>query len=229
MLFDTNKNKGRTGLAVAIAYYATHGYNVCIPLNDTQDYDLVVDKDGVLLRVQVKATAQRTKRGYTTFNAFSSGGTNGGKYQYLKDTSCDIVFVLTELGEMYEIPLSDISVVSSFGLGPSRQHYRVDDLDTKYISKQPVAEVKYCNVCGKLLSQKNKTGLCKECFSDKRFNHKRPSRDVFKNDIRTCYFKDVCEKYHLSLDGLRSWCRYFNLPTSKHAIDKYTDEEWAKM
>lgn len=45
MIFKTNKEKGNSGLGIAIAYYSSKGYTVAIPLNDTQDYDLVVDKD----------------------------------------------------------------------------------------------------------------------------------------------------------------------------------------
>lgn len=40
---------------MAIAYFSTNGYTVSIPLNDTQDYDLVVEKDNILQTVQVKA------------------------------------------------------------------------------------------------------------------------------------------------------------------------------
>lgn len=41
MNFDSNKEKGNSGLGMAIAYFTTKGYTVSIPLNDTQDYDLV--------------------------------------------------------------------------------------------------------------------------------------------------------------------------------------------
>ena len=47
MIFETNKDKGRAGLSAAIAYFGMNGYNVSIPLNDTQDYDLVVEKDNI--------------------------------------------------------------------------------------------------------------------------------------------------------------------------------------
>lgn len=45
MRFKTNKEKGNSGLGVAIAYFSTNGYTVSIPLNDTQDYDLIVEKE----------------------------------------------------------------------------------------------------------------------------------------------------------------------------------------
>ena len=56
MYFNTNKQKGNCGLGMAIAYFSTKGYTVSIPLNDTQDYDLIVEKNWILQRVQVKAT-----------------------------------------------------------------------------------------------------------------------------------------------------------------------------
>lgn len=63
MKFKTNKEKGNTSLGIAIAYYASNWYTVSIPLNDTQDYDLIVDKDCLLKKVQVKSTACKTKYG----------------------------------------------------------------------------------------------------------------------------------------------------------------------
>ena len=44
MRFITNKEKGNSGLGMAIAYFTTSGYIVSIPLNDTQDYDLFFRK-----------------------------------------------------------------------------------------------------------------------------------------------------------------------------------------
>ena len=56
MLFDTNKNIGNSSLGLAISYFTCHGYVVSIPLNDTQDYDLIVEKDSKLYKIQVKGT-----------------------------------------------------------------------------------------------------------------------------------------------------------------------------
>jgi len=41
MNFSTNKEKGNSGLEIAIAYFSMNGYT---PLNDTQDYDLIIKK-----------------------------------------------------------------------------------------------------------------------------------------------------------------------------------------
>ena len=45
MVDITNKQRGNCGLGIAIGYFSTNGYTVSIPLNDTQDYDLLIDKD----------------------------------------------------------------------------------------------------------------------------------------------------------------------------------------
>lgn len=60
MNFFTNKEKGNTALGMAIAYFSSQGYTVSIPLNDTQDYDLIVEKDKKLQTVQVKSSGCKT-------------------------------------------------------------------------------------------------------------------------------------------------------------------------
>lgn len=57
----TNKDKGRAGMALAIAYFGANGYTVSIPLNDTQWYDLIVEKDGKLKQFSVNLRQVKTK------------------------------------------------------------------------------------------------------------------------------------------------------------------------
>ena len=46
--------QGNLGLGKAINFFISEGYIVSIPLNDTQPYDIIVDKDGKLYKVSVK-------------------------------------------------------------------------------------------------------------------------------------------------------------------------------
>lgn len=48
--------QGNVGLGRAIAYFTSHGDPVCILLNDTQAYDLVIEEGGQLKTVQVKTS-----------------------------------------------------------------------------------------------------------------------------------------------------------------------------
>lgn len=86
MNFTTNKEKGNTSLGIAIAYYASNGYTVSIPLNDTQDYDLLVDKNNFIKRIQVKSTGCKTKYGNYQVALKSCGGTKGSTYKTVIET-----------------------------------------------------------------------------------------------------------------------------------------------
>ena len=45
MVLNSNKDKGNAGMSMAIAYFGCNGFTVSIPLNDTQDYDLISDSN----------------------------------------------------------------------------------------------------------------------------------------------------------------------------------------
>jgi hypothetical protein len=48
------KQKGDMAVGRAIAYFLAHDYEVCLPIGDKRDYDLVIEKADLLERVQVK-------------------------------------------------------------------------------------------------------------------------------------------------------------------------------
>lgn len=89
MNFISNKEKGNTSLAIAIAYYTSVGYTVSIPLNDTQDYDLLVEKDNNIKKIQVKSTSCKTKYNNYQVALKSCGGTKGKTYKTLIETKID--------------------------------------------------------------------------------------------------------------------------------------------
>ena len=125
MIFKSNKEKGNAGLGIAIAYYSANGYTVSIPLNDTQDYDLIVDKNNVLKKVQVKATSCKTK--YNTYQVAlkSCGGTKGETYKTIIDTKIDEVFVVTDTMEMFIIPIEEIKNKTTLNLCEKYEKNRV--------------------------------------------------------------------------------------------------------
>ena len=55
--------QGNIGLGKAIEYFTSNQMTVSVPLNDTQKYDLAVEIDGKLSRVQVKTSRNRTASG----------------------------------------------------------------------------------------------------------------------------------------------------------------------
>ena len=123
MLFETNKDKGRAGLAAAVGYFGTHGYTVSLPLNDTQDYDLIVD-NGRIFRVSCKATGQRTKYGVSVVDLRNTGGTNGSVYGREQNKNIDYIFVLNEAGEMWLLP-KEVLTSNSINLGEGYNQYKL--------------------------------------------------------------------------------------------------------
>lgn len=125
MNFTTNKEKGNTSLGIAIAYYASNGYTVSIPLNDTQDYDLIVDKNNLIKRVQVKSTGCKTKYGNYQVALKSCGGTKGNTYKTVIETNIDELFILTEDLGMYILPAEEIHNKSSINICDKYEKYKV--------------------------------------------------------------------------------------------------------
>ena len=125
MNFSTNKEKGNSGLGMAIAYFSTNGYTVSIPLNDTQDYDLIVEKDNKLQKVQVKSTGCIGKGGNYQVALKSCGGTKGTTYKTIVNTNIDLLFVLSATKEMYLIPKNKIFAVSTLSLCQKYDKYKV--------------------------------------------------------------------------------------------------------
>ena len=104
MLFGTNKEKGRAGMALGIAWFGANGYTINIPLNDTQWYDFIAEKDGKFYSVQCKATGSADNN----ISLRSCGGTNGGVYARVTDTPIDFLFCLDAQQHMYVIPGDDL-------------------------------------------------------------------------------------------------------------------------
>lgn len=125
MNFTTNKEKGNTSLGIAIAYYASNVYTVSIPLNDTQDYDLLVDKNNVIKRIQVKSTGCKTKYGNYQLALKSCGGTKGKAYKTVIETNIDELFALTEDLKIYIIPKEKINNKTTLNLCDKYEEYRV--------------------------------------------------------------------------------------------------------
>lgn len=126
MNFITNKEKGNTVLGIAIAYYTSNGYTVSIPLNDTQDYDLIVDKSSFLKKIQIKTTGCKTKYGKYQVALKSCGGTKGKTYKTLIETNVDELFILTKDLKIYILPIDEIKNKSTLNLCNKYEKYRVN-------------------------------------------------------------------------------------------------------
>jgi hypothetical protein len=94
-----SKVKGTVGVGHAISYFTRMGVVVSIPLNDSQPYDLVIDLNGSLKRVQVKTTtsdtvALRTMCGNQSFHTT----------KHFEHTTSDFLYAMMDTGESWLIP-----------------------------------------------------------------------------------------------------------------------------
>lgn len=99
------KQLGRIGLTKAIDYFTIKGYTVSIPINDTQWYDLIIEKDGLFSTVQCKATGSKEN----TIDLRCTGGTKGTQYDHvLNHKNLDYLFCVGNDLSCYNIPVKDI-------------------------------------------------------------------------------------------------------------------------
>lgn len=109
------KIKGTVGLGHAIAHFTKNGITVALPLNDSQSYDLIVELDGELKKVQVKtstsdAIALRTMGGNQSYHTA----------KLFDHSSCDYVYGLLDSGESWLVPTSDFNNKTSLKLTDKR-------------------------------------------------------------------------------------------------------------
>ena len=102
----SRKQTGRIGLSMTINYFTIQGYTVSLPMNDTQWYDLIIEKDGIFETVQCKAT--ETKDDVIDFR--STGGTKGKEYDNVNNyqNKLTYLFCVNKDLNMWLIPLKDL-------------------------------------------------------------------------------------------------------------------------
>ena len=121
----TFKKQGLLGEARAIYEYTKLGYIVSKPLQDC-DYDLVVEKDGILKRIQVKTTTQIPKGKYFVCNLRVLGGNQSfNTVKKRNPESYDELFVLSNNGECWSIPVNNFNALSTLTLDRRFDSYRI--------------------------------------------------------------------------------------------------------
>ncbi len=127
--------KGNIALGKAIAYFTEQEYTVSIPLNDSQYYDLIVEKDGVLQTVQVKYTSSIKPSGAYKCKLRTVSGTSRQVIYTVKDTYVTLLFCYCANGDMFLIPTKDFDNQSEIALSRNRAvNANKETLDTsKYV------------------------------------------------------------------------------------------------
>lgn len=127
LTYKNSKKQGDAGLGLAIGYFCSYGHPVAIPLTDSQDYDLIVEVNG-LKKIQVKTTKHKTASGLYEVGLRVLGGNSRTNYihKHAHELDYDSLFVVTGDGAFYLIPKTAISHLrSSLVLGAKYRSYRV--------------------------------------------------------------------------------------------------------
>ena len=124
---DYKSKQGNIGLGQAIAYYMSKGYIVALPINDTQPYDLIVDKlDGNgLQRVSVKTTRFIEIKSYVVQLGNTGGSSGNNKIRFFDNNTSDLIFIFSISQERWEIPSKHIEAKRSITLGEKYDKYRI--------------------------------------------------------------------------------------------------------
>lgn len=126
--FKNTKKQSDAGVGLAIAYFTMLGLTVSIPLTDSQDYDLVVEIDGVLKKVQVKTTNMQESSGSYAVSLRILGGNAKANFvsKHNSEMVYDLLFVVTGDGSKYLIPRETLAhLKSAIVLGKKYDHYRL--------------------------------------------------------------------------------------------------------
>ncbi|MEJ0072945.1 MAG: group I intron-associated PD-(D/E)XK endonuclease [Candidatus Saccharibacteria bacterium] len=108
-----SKQKGDIAIGHAIAYFMAHGYEVCLPIGDKRDYDMVVEKDGNLARVQVKyAGWYGDRRRHQAALRVMGGNQSFHTAKKYGDDAFEYLFVHTANGSSYLIPWKSLAIRS---------------------------------------------------------------------------------------------------------------------
>lgn len=132
-----SKEKGDIAKAEAIRFYTKKQWEVSLPIGDKKPYDIIIDNNENLLKVQCKYSSQklRNRNGQYSDDTDKRRSVNlrvmGGNQSFntakkYKKGDFDILFAYTDNDLMYEIPFENIDGLSSIVIGGnSYKDYKV--------------------------------------------------------------------------------------------------------
>lgn len=110
---NNSKTKGNLGEIKAAEEFIRWGCTVSFPFGDNARYDLIVDINNKLYRVQIKYTSQVTENG--SYKAVCVSSTNHTTNKKLSDYKLDVdlmVFYIAELDKCLIIPIDQIDTTA---------------------------------------------------------------------------------------------------------------------
>jgi hypothetical protein len=126
--FETLKptSQGTLGVGVAIGYFSSLGYVVSVPLSDNQKYDLLVDIDNSIKKVQVKTTGYKRGNSYVVqLKTVCPKKLSRNKITKFDNTQVDFLFIVVEDGSLYNIPANEVVTKNAISLTEDKLKYKI--------------------------------------------------------------------------------------------------------
>jgi len=122
----TTREQGDIGLSFAIFKLSEQGYTVSLPLTDNSLYDLIIEKDRILQTVQVKSTRTTTNKGtyIVQLRRIRSNRTSNTVHKF-NGVEYDVLCVVTDINDLYFIPVKYIKNTSTIQLGDKYSKYKL--------------------------------------------------------------------------------------------------------
>lgn len=105
--------------------------------------------------------------------------------------------------------------------------YYIDIRKKQDISNRIREKKRVCKNCGTLIC--DNAEYCVDCYNLNRRVVERPSREVLKYEIRNYPFIKLSEKYGVSDNAIRKWCKFYNLPYKSTIIKNISDKDWLNI
>ena len=133
---------------------------------------------------------------------------------------CNLTMV--EIAKKYSINTSTVSRINS-----GKIHIQEGRVYPIRISLKNELKQNYCCDCGKVIT--SRATRCPRCYQINQRVIERPGREELKQLIRITPFTKIGEKFKVSDNAVRKWCKTYNLPFRTKDIKVYSDEEWEKL
>jgi hypothetical protein len=123
-MYKNSKKQGDAGLGQAIAYFTKLGHNVAIPLTDSADWDIIVEIDDALMKVQVKTSIQMRDI-IEVFEANVKGGNKSASTnKTIQEQDWDLIFLHHLVtGRQALIQKSALTTKGQINLGDKYKEY----------------------------------------------------------------------------------------------------------
>lgn len=101
-----NKQKGNIGEAKCLAKMVELGVPVCLPFGDNERYDMIIERNGKLEKIQIKYSSQQESEGSILFKTASSTNHTTNKHYSTYENDIDAFLLYNALtDEVYYLPM----------------------------------------------------------------------------------------------------------------------------